>query len=90
MKILAIETSTEAFSVALQIDHEVKEFFKVAPQQHAMLLLPTIQSLLAEAGIKLSGIDLLAFGCGPGSFTSLRLAASTIQGLAFGCNLPVD
>lgn len=88
-RILAIETATEACSVALLLQDEVQERFEIAPRQHASLLLPFVESLLAAAGIELNRLDALAFGCGPGSFTGLRIAAGMTQGLAFGADLPV-
>lgn len=89
MKLLAVETATEACSAALFIDGNVLERFKIAPQQHTQLILPMIDSLLAEAGIKQSDLDGLAFGCGPGSFTGVRIATGVIQGIAFALDLPV-
>ena len=88
-RILAIETATEACSVALLLEDEVQERFEIAPRQHAALLLPFVESLLASAAIGLDRLDAIAFGCGPGSFTGLRIAAGMTQGLAFGANLPV-
>jgi len=89
VRILAIETATEACSVALLLEDEVRERFEIAPRQHAALLLPFVESLLAAADIDLTGLDSIAFGCGPGSFTGLRIAAGVTQGLAFGADLPV-
>jgi tRNA threonylcarbamoyladenosine biosynthesis protein TsaB len=88
-KILALETSTDACSAALAIDDHIVERYQVAPQQHAKLLLTMVQEILEEAKLNLTDLDAIAFGCGPGSFTGLRIACGTAQGLAFGANLPV-
>jgi tRNA threonylcarbamoyladenosine biosynthesis protein TsaB len=89
MKILAIETATNACSAALLINDELIECYELAPQQHAQLILPMVQNLLTKAALKLPQLDAIAFGCGPGSFTGVRIAASVTQGLAFGADLPV-
>jgi tRNA threonylcarbamoyladenosine biosynthesis protein TsaB len=90
MKILAIDTSTEACSAAIVTDGEGIERFEIARQRHTELILPMVESLLAEAGMSsLSGFDVLAFGCGPGSFTGIRIGTGVIQGMALGADLPV-
>lgn len=89
MKILAIDTSTEACSAALSINGSIEVLFEIAPQQHSQLILQQCDSLLADAGLKPAQLDAIAFGRGPGSFTGLRIAAGVTQGIAFGCNLPV-
>ena len=89
MKLLAIDTATEACSAALYIDGNILEKYEVAPRQHAELILPMIDALLAEAELELASLDGLAFGRGPGAFTGLRIATGIIQGLAFASDLPV-
>lgn len=87
--ILAIETATDACSAALLINDSIQEKYQVAVREHARLILPMANSLLAEAGLKLSSLHAIAFGCGPGSFTGVRVAAGITQGLALGVDLPV-
>jgi tRNA threonylcarbamoyladenosine biosynthesis protein TsaB len=89
MKLLAFETATEACSVALWIDGEVRERFEVAPRRHAELALPWAEQLLAEAGIAKSQLDTIAVGRGPGAFTGVRLAIALAQGIALALDRPV-
>lgn len=93
INLLALDTSGKACSVALQQGEKVSQLMVSIERQQTKQLLPQIQKLLDESGISLSlgmnSLHALAFACGPGSFTGIRLAASVIQGLAFGANLPV-
>lgn len=89
MKLLAVETATEACSAALMIDGEITEQFSLAAKGHTKLILPMIDSLMSEARLTPTDLDGLAFGCGPGSFTGVRIAAGIIQGIAFALDLPV-
>lgn len=89
MNILAIETATETCSVALEVQGRLWQRFQHAPRQHAELLLPWVQELLAEAEIGFSDIDAIAFSRGPGSFTSVRIGIGVVQGLAWASDCPV-
>lgn len=89
MKILAIDTATEACSAALYVDGEINQQYRVAPREHSHIILPMIDQLLDEAGIRVSELDALAFGRGPGSFMGVRIAAGVTQGIAFARDLPV-
>lgn len=88
MKLLALETATEACSVALYVDGKILERFEIAPRRHAELLLPWIGEILAEAGVAKSQIDAIACSHGPGAFTGVRLAVATLQGLALALDRP--
>ncbi|MFH0351580.1 MAG: tRNA (adenosine(37)-N6)-threonylcarbamoyltransferase complex dimerization subunit type 1 TsaB [Chromatiales bacterium] len=89
LKILAIDTSTEACSAALLLGDEVRERFEIAPRRHSELILRMIDELFREAGLTLTSLAGLAFGRGPGSFTGVRIASGVIQGLALGADLGV-
>ena len=87
--LLALDTATEACSVALLHDGKVTSHYEVIPRLHAQKLLPMIQQLLADAGTTLQAIDAIAFGRGPGAFTGVRIAIGVVQGLAFALDRPV-
>jgi tRNA threonylcarbamoyladenosine biosynthesis protein TsaB len=89
MKLLALDTSSDACSCALYLDGEIQDRFLIAPRQHTNLILPMAEELLAEAGLKPTQLDGLAFGRGPGSFTGLRIACGVAQGIAFAADIPV-
>lgn len=84
LKLLALDTSTEHLSVAVQYASRVWVHSGVGGAQASASLIPTIRSLLAQAHLSLDELDALVFGRGPGSFTGVRTACSVAQGLAFG------
>ncbi|WP_322002659.1 tRNA (adenosine(37)-N6)-threonylcarbamoyltransferase complex dimerization subunit type 1 TsaB [Marinobacter alexandrii] len=89
MKLLALDTSSEGCSAALLVDGKVSERFEIAPRGHTKLLMPMVRELLAEANVAPGELDTVAFACGPGSFTGIRIATGVAQGLAWGLNVPV-
>lgn len=90
MKILALDASSEACSVALyQNGRPVAERYEVVPRQHTQKLLPQVDAVLSEAALTLGEVDAIAFGEGPGAFTGVRIATATAQGLAQAANKPL-
>jgi len=89
LKLLALETATEACSVALYVDGEIHQRFAIAPRQHAQLCLPWADALLAQAGITRSQLDAIAVSRGPGAFTGVRLGIALAQGIALALDRPV-
>jgi tRNA threonylcarbamoyladenosine biosynthesis protein TsaB len=89
VKLLALDTSSEGCSAALLVDGEISERFELAPRGHTRLLMPMVRELLAEKNLAPAELDALAFACGPGSFTGVRIATGVVQGLAWGLDIPV-
>lgn len=88
-RILAIDTATEACSVALYNQGETLAHFELCAREHTQRILPMVQQILAEAGLSLTQLDALAFGRGPGSFTGVRIGIGMAQGLSLGAQLPL-
>lgn len=89
MRILAIDTATEACSAALWNDGTINAHFELCPREHTQRILPLVQDILNDNGVMLTDLDALAFGRGPGSFTGVRIGIGIAQGLALGASLPM-
>jgi len=90
MKILAVDTSTRAESVAILEDEIVlAEVYTTSEQTHAKRLMSSIDTTLCMAGIGPEACDAFAVTIGPGSFTGLRIGISTVKGLVFATGKPV-
>ncbi|MDG4549900.1 MAG: tRNA (adenosine(37)-N6)-threonylcarbamoyltransferase complex dimerization subunit type 1 TsaB [Candidatus Contendobacter sp.] len=89
MKLLALDTATEACSAAVWVDGVVLERYEWAPRRHTALILPMIEAVLAEAELAVTQLDAIAFGRGPGAFTGVRIAVGIVQGIAFAADRPV-
>ena len=89
MKLLALDTSSLACSVALQVDDAVISRHEEQAREHTRLLVPMIEEVLAEAGLATADIDAIVLGNGPGSFIGMRIATSVAQGLAYGAGIQI-
>lgn len=89
MKLLALDTSSLACSVALQVDDVLTWRHEEQAREHTRLLVPMIEELLAEASLATSALDAIVLGNGPGSFIGMRIATSVAQGLAHGAGIPI-
>lgn len=90
MKILGIDTSTSAASVALMDDHQlIGEMTLNDKKTHSQKLMLLIEKLLKMTDHTMQDLDAIAVGIGPGSFTGLRIGVTTAKGLAHGTGLPV-
>ena len=87
--LLAVEAATDVCSVAVATNGGIVARHEHAPRRHAELVLQYCHEVLGEAGVKLSELDALVVGRGPGSFTGVRIAVAVAQGLALGANVPV-
>jgi len=89
MKLLAFDTAGKAATVALLTEKNCFLISDCLESKHAKVLLPLIDKVLAQSGLSLPEVDVIAYGCGPGSFTGLRIAAAVAQGLSFSLDKPV-
>ncbi|MFP4648733.1 MAG: tRNA (adenosine(37)-N6)-threonylcarbamoyltransferase complex dimerization subunit type 1 TsaB [Halorhodospira sp.] len=86
--IVALETSTEACSVAVYREGQMYHRTEEAPRRHTARLLPLLEVVMEEAGITGRTVSAVAYGRGPGAFAGVRLAASVAQGLCLAWSLP--
>ena len=89
MKLLALDTSSVACTVALQVGTERYERHEEQPREHTRILLPMIRSILDAAAIVAADLDAIILGNGPGSFIGMRIAASVAQGIAYAAGLKI-
>ena len=82
--VLGIETSRDLCSAALYGKGETREHTRKMARAHNEHILELVDGVMAEAGLSPADLDGVAFGCGPGSFTGIRIAASVAQAIAFG------
>ncbi len=89
LKLLALDTATEACSAAILNQQQQDARFEIAPRDHTRKILPLVAELLAGQDLALNSLDALVFCRGPGSFTGVRIGIGIAQGLALGAGLPM-
>lgn len=89
LNLLALDTSSNACTVALQTGSQVTHRRSVEPRAHTRVLLPMITELLADSDIRLTDLSAIVLGNGPGSFIGMRIGASVAQGLSFGAGIDI-
>lgn len=87
--LLVIDASSSLCSVAVWHEEKLFALTEEQPRRHAQRLLPMIDEALSDCGLTAAQLDGIAYGCGPGSFTGIRIAASVTQGIALALDLPV-
>lgn len=89
MKVLAIDCSAKAASVAVMEDDSLLcEGFINTKITHSQTLMPLLRAMLDSAKISLDDIELLAVSKGPGSFTGVRIGIAAVKGMAHAKGLP--
>ncbi|MDT8318705.1 MAG: tRNA (adenosine(37)-N6)-threonylcarbamoyltransferase complex dimerization subunit type 1 TsaB [bacterium] len=90
MKILAIDTSTDTGSIAITDDEDILvESVLNVGRTHSETLIPSFKEMLEKTQLDIKDLDLLALTLGPGSFTGVRIGASTVKGFALALDKPV-
>ena len=90
MRLLALDTATEACSVALWVDGAVAMAQRrLMVRGHAEALMPMVAAVMAECGLAYGDIDAFAVTRGPGTFTGLRIGLAAARGLALAAERPL-
>jgi tRNA threonylcarbamoyladenosine biosynthesis protein TsaB len=89
LNFLAVDTSSDACSVAAQVGDKFTTCHVIKPREHTSILIPMIEETLRDADVTLDDLDGIVLGNGPGSFIGMRIAASVVQGIAFAAGLKV-
>jgi len=89
MRVLALDTTTEACSAAILTDTGLFGMAEEVGRGHAERILGMVDAVLQESGLALGMLDGIAACIGPGAFTGVRISVAVAQGLAFGADVPV-
>lgn len=84
-----MDCSTRILALALETETGVSLRLCDAGRRHAELLMASVDSLMSEAGLSPSDLDLIVCGKGPGSFTGLRIALASAKGISAGAGVPL-
>jgi len=87
--LLVVDTSSSRSVLALKTEEKFIDRTEIRTSAHSRDILCRLQNIILEAGIELSDLDCIIFGCGPGSYTGIRITVGVVQGLSYGLDIPV-
>ena len=90
MNLLAIDTSNHVLGVAIMKNEQIiGEIVTNLTKNHSTRLMPAIDNLMADVGMKVEELDQIAVAKGPGSYTGVRIGLTTAKTLAWALNIPI-
>ena len=87
--LLVVDTSSSRSVLAVKTEEKFIDRTEPRRSAHSRDILCRLQNIILEAGIELSDLDCIIFGCGPGSYTGIRITVGVVQGLSYGLDIPV-
>ena len=87
--LLVVDTSSSRSLLAVKTDEKFIDRTETRRSAHSRDILSRLKNIISEAGIELSDLDCIIFGCGPGSYTGIRITVGVVQGLSYGLDIPV-
>ena len=87
--LLVVDTSSSRSVLAVKTEEKFIDRTETRRSAHSRDILSRLKNIISEAGIELSDLDCIIFGCGPGSYTGIRITVGVVQGLSYGLDIPV-
>ena len=87
--LLVVDTSSSRSMLAVKTEEKFIDRTETRRSAHSRDILCRLKNIILEAGIELSDLDCIIFGCGPGSYTGIRITVGLVQGLSYGLDIPV-
>ena len=87
--LLVVDTSSSKSILAVKTEEKFIDRTETRTSAHSRDILSRLKNIISEAGLELSDLDCIIFGCGPGSYTGIRITVGVVQGLSYGLDIPV-